>query len=259
MARYTVAVLVCVLAASADPQSLYAQSSDSAERQRTRRAKRYLDRGLAYYEQRQFERAIAEFLTGYEIDPQPQFLFALGQSERRSGDCASARVYYQRFLATSPPARQVAAANMQLRACRAALQNGPGSERPAPSPEPVQPVFVAPVADASPAPWYHDLLGDSLLALGTASVATGVILVVKSRSDAGRAGWAETYPEYDTALKSARQSRLLGITALAAGTALVAGAAYRFHRSRQREERFALVPDIQPLKGGLAVGLGGRF
>lgn len=301
MARYTVAVLVCLLAASAGPQSLHAQSPESLadsstdssprssrtrgsvtgarkykrsnatrrtaekyQQRRVRRAKRHLRRGLRYYEQRRFERAIAEFSRGYDIHPLPEFLFALGQSERRSGDCASARVYYQRFLATSPPARQVTAANMHVEGCRRALQDGPGSARdnPAPRPEPVQPVqsvYIPPVADTAPAPWYHDWLGDSLLAVGTASVATGVILVVKSRSDTDQAGWVATYPEYDTAVNSARRSRLLGIVSLAAGTALVAGAAYRFHRSRRDTERLALVPDIQPLKGGIAVGLGGRF
>ena len=282
MVKTTVAALVLAMAIIAQPPALQAQSSDSrvvgvsarkarstphkesseVTRQDRKQADRHLQRGLAYYDDRQFERAIAEFLAGYDLDPRPAFLFALGQSERRSGDCASATVYYRRFLTTSPPQRQVQAATLHLHGCKRALEDGPGRHfrATAPAPAPVQTVFVQPLPVSEPSPWYHDWVGDSLLGLGTASVATGVGLLVSARSAADRASWVETYTEYDREMTQARRARTWGITALFAGTALVAGAAYRLHsQARQREDGLALHTNFQPLQGGLAVSLGGRF
>lgn len=289
MAKYTVALLVSAMAIVAGPQSLHAQSQRSTSsngsahqavksriktssraarraaqrtaRRQARRAKRHLQRGLKYYGQRQFERAIGEFSTGYDIDPQPAFLFALGQSERRSGDCASATVYYRRFLATAPPERQVQAATMHIEGCKRALENGPGNRlsKAPPKPRPVQPIYIPPVSENQPSPWYRDWLGNSLLATGTASVATGVVLILGAQSATERASWVETYAEYDMELSDARRKRLWGVSALAVGTALVAGAAYRYHRRQKSEDHLAIAPDIQPMQGGVAVGLGGRF
>ena len=281
MVKITVAVLAFAMANLAQPRLLLAQSSESqtvgasarkasannlrrGSRKRARltkrRADRHLSRGLAYYDGRQFESAIAEFLAGYDVDPRPAFLFALGQSERRSGDCASATVYYRRFLTTSPPDRQVQAATMHLEGCKQALQDGPGKQFRQVEPAPVRTVYVQTEPAPEPSPWYRDWVGNSLLGVGTASVVAGAALVLASRSAADRASWVETYAEYDREINRARRARLWGISALAAGTALVAGAAYRFHsQSQKREDRFSLQPDIQPLQGGVAVSLGGRF
>ena len=81
----------------------------------------------------------------------------------------------------------------------------------------------------------------------------------RAQSAADRASWVETYAEYDMELSDARRKRLWGVSALAIGTALVAGAAYRYHKRKNSEDRLAVVPDIQPMQGGVAVGLGGRF
>ena len=46
------------------------------------------------------EEAIAAFKQGYQIEPDPQFLYALGQAQRMSGDCAHA---VEACAATVPP------------------------------------------------------------------------------------------------------------------------------------------------------------
>lgn len=73
-------------------------------------AKAKLTKGGELYKQGRYDDAVSEFLTGYSIDPAPVFLYALGQAERKKGDCAKANEYYKSFLQTSPGAAQAQAA-----------------------------------------------------------------------------------------------------------------------------------------------------
>lgn len=83
-----------------------------------RTADEYLAKGLSLYERDQFDQAILEFHAGYQASGRPEFLFAIAQAMRRSGDCAGAITYYQKFVAKKPPAKQVEAARMHIRGCR---------------------------------------------------------------------------------------------------------------------------------------------
>jgi tetratricopeptide (TPR) repeat protein len=235
----------------------------------------YLARGLAHYRAGEFEKAIKAFLAGYKIEPQREFLFALGQAERRSGDCASALSYYRRFIATTPPARQEQAARLHIQNCEKALVSGPvaGDRPPARALRRTAPrverdrrgravVAVAPQpAPSAPSasPWYHDMPGGILLGTGTAAVLAGAGFMVASETARDRAGWAATYPEYDLEVSSARRYRLWGIAAMSAGTAVVAGAIYRYHRRSRQRSRETREIGISPSSGGLTISLGGRF
>ncbi|MBI5543108.1 MAG: hypothetical protein HY901_04420, partial [Deltaproteobacteria bacterium] len=53
-------------------------------------ATRHLERGLRSYDVQQYEEAIAQFKKGYQLDPRPEFLFALAQAERLRGNCRNA-------------------------------------------------------------------------------------------------------------------------------------------------------------------------
>src|SRR5262245_15990993 len=77
--------------------------------------------GLERYDAGDFAGAVEAFHQGNRLDPRPQFLFAIAQAERRRGDCGTAIVYYEQFLASSPPEGQAVAAREQRDRCERAL------------------------------------------------------------------------------------------------------------------------------------------
>ena len=92
----------------------------------------------------------------------------------------------------------------------------------------------APIAAAAPTvtardelrrPWYRDKVGASLLGAGVASAALGVGFYVASVSDEAAAESAATYGEYDDLLARAGRRRTVAWVGLAAGGALLGGAA----------------------------------
>lgn len=246
------AIAVVVAPGESRAQSSASQTAESADP--------HVAAGLAHYEAREFEAAIGEFLAGHAIEPRAELLFAVAQAERRSGDCASALIYYRRFLATRPSDEQARAARLHIDNCRAALASGPGAraERRALH-------ALAPVAQHGP--WYHDFAGDALLGAGTLSVLMGVGFVTISGAAREHAASAATYPEYERETARARHYGTWGTVAIATGSVLVAGAVYRFHRrsarpqtrhpGQQANDRRAL--SLLPLANGLAWSYGGTF
>jgi tetratricopeptide (TPR) repeat protein len=237
----------------------------------------YMARGLAHYRAGEFKKAIRAFLAGYKIEPRREFLFALGQAERQSGDCASALSYYRRFIATTPPFKQEQAARLHILNCEKALVSRPVageqppvrmSRRPAPKIKrnrhrqavvAVAPQQAPPPPAPSAPPWYHDMPGGMLLGTGTVAVLAGAGFMVASETARDRASWAATYPEYDLEISSAQRYRLWGITAMSAGTVVVAGAIYRYHRRSRQHSRETREIGISPGSGGVTISLGGQF
>jgi tetratricopeptide (TPR) repeat protein len=251
-----------------------ASSAQSSEEAEPEGADHYLARGLAHYRAREFEKAIKAFHAGYKIDSRPEFLFALGQAERRSGDCISALGYYRRFLDTEPPARQEQAARMHMRSCEKALVSGPVIQKTQPEGAPrraierasrkaapvrKRPVAVAVIPPPQPSPWYHDTAGGVLLSTGAVAVLTGAGFLVASAAAEDRATWAATYPEYDLDIARARRYQLWGAAAMGAGSVLIAGAIYRYHSRSRRLSTEAREIGISPSAGGLTISYGGRF
>lgn len=110
-----------------------------------------LERGLEAYRDRRYDEAIREFLAGFEADPQPEFLYALGQAARAKGDCARAGEYFRAFLATLPTPRQVEATQVQLARCGHERGAQPASSASMPSSAPAVVATVsAPAARAVP-------------------------------------------------------------------------------------------------------------
>ncbi len=218
-------------------------------------ADRHLSTGLSYYQRRDYQRAINEFHAGYAIAPRREFLFALGQAERLSGDCRSAIVYYRQFLSRNPPERQATAAWEQLRRCKQALDEGPGATahpvaRPAPvvHPEPPPPARAA---------WYTDGPGDALLGGGVALTVASVGMLLAANVAAADARSATSYPQFDQRAAAVTTRRHLAVGFAVAGALAVSGAVYRFatRGRRSRERRVALVPTA----GGAALAIGGIF
>lgn len=250
MTRTAIALVIVWAAVSARPELAEADRSSRS------RADRRLAKGLELYRARDYDKAIAMFKEGYAIEPRREFLYALGQAERLSGDCESALVYYRNFLSRNPPEKAAAAAFEQIEVCERALASGPARRsRPAPAPPP--PVVVAPAPRASPPapPWYHDTVGDALLGAGVVFLVAGGGFFASAQSSASAAGSAEDYPEFDRLAGLAHSRRNVAIGMTVAGSALVGAAVYRFVWGGDRGRHI----EATPAAGGGVVSFGGRF
>ena len=179
------------------------------------------------YRRGDFERARELTPKAYELAPQPQLLFALGQIEFHLAHYREAIDYYQQFIATNPSADKVALAQQAIGAARMKLTvQEPVPEKPQPPPP------LPPVAPPKPLPPPHrewDGFDTAIAITGGVGLAAGTgLLVESSRLADDRTG---TLHSYDTRVNDAHLARTVGITATAAGV-LVVGAAFvrwRFH------------------------------
>lgn len=209
----------------------------------------HLERGLEHYAAGDYELAIDEFVAGYEIDPQPELLFALAQAERLSGDCASARVYYGEFLDTEPTEAQRAAAQMHIDACDDALESTPALEREVLELEP------DPVEQVAPRRWFHDIVGDVMLGAGILTALISVRLHGQAADARDLAEASGDYDEYAMYRDRALGRRNWALGTFAVGAGLVGGAIYRFVWADRGESDLA----VGPSSDGIGLSLGGAF
>jgi tetratricopeptide (TPR) repeat protein len=110
-------------------------------------ARAHFATGSKLYQQGRYDEALAELTAGYELDPRPEFLYSLGQTERKRRHFKEALDYYQRYLDSGLPRERAAAVLIQMDRCRAELA------RPAPPPPaspPQQPLAIAPPPVTTP-------------------------------------------------------------------------------------------------------------
>ena len=173
-------------------------------------ARAHLQRGLKLYQQEQYDAAIAELREGLAIDPQPDILYALGQTERKRGDCARAVEYYQSCLALVKDPAAAAAVKVQIERCRVAgdghehtfeVEPFPMTVAPPAPPPPVQAVAPAVVQAPPPPPprrpAWRDPLGAGTVALGLGGIVTGGVLVGLAKARLDLAG--DSYQHYSDA------------------------------------------------------------
>jgi tetratricopeptide (TPR) repeat protein len=243
-------------------------------------ARAAFERGLDLFKDKQYQRAIDAFQSAYEIDPDPRILFAWAQAERLSGDCASAVVLYEKFLAARPKKEHAELANENLTKCHEALgtRPDPDRDREPPPREPVpEPVPEPSAVDDSPpptrirddvvlrpvssrrVPWTRDTVGHVLTGVGVAGLAVGATFLVLSSSDLSDADSATDLQSFDDATDRAMTRRTIGVVALATGGAVLAAGVvhYLFFRPLERAPRVAVVPTTDGSSFGVAIG--GRF
>jgi len=267
----TIALLVTSSSAFAEKRGL----GDSAAI--TDRVDTHLQRGIEFYAEKQYELAIVEFRAGFAIDPRAEFLFALAQAERLSGDCPTAIVYYNRFLETQPTANQDEAARVNMKRCTRALESGPGgpplratdsalaeaeaasSPAPPPVPEASLAVELPRRADDGAGPWYRDAVGTSLAAGSLAGLGLGVGFWVAKGSAEEAAADAEGYQDYVAHIDRAKRNRTLALLGVSTGAALAGVAIYRFVTRTRKSERQRAALLAGPTSGGAFAGIAGSF
>src|SRR5258708_17901038 len=99
------------------------------------------------------DNASDELWARYAFDPRPDLCYALGQAERKRGNCKAAVGWYQRYVDSGPSAQRTVATLVQIDRCKqemAAAAAPPSATAPQPTPPPVQPPPT--VVEPPPAP-----------------------------------------------------------------------------------------------------------
>jgi hypothetical protein len=255
-------------------------SSVAAAQKMSAAAQKKLDEGVALHEAGDYAGAIEAFRAGYQAHPHRDFLYAIGQSERKRGNCRGAIEAYRAFLAEKPPAKEAHKAETNIGRCEVKLAEEkpaepPPAKKPEPTPEPraeppprpqpepaplaeTRPPERAPprATEATPAPddGGLDWVTTTLYASGGMAIAIGGALLIMANGSANEANSAGTLDEYAEKRSATGNLRLVGFGALVVGTALVGGGVVRMVlRNQERSVGTALVP------GGAVLVLGGRF
>jgi tetratricopeptide (TPR) repeat protein len=232
-------------------------------------ARGHYQRGLALYGDKDYAGAIAELEAGYAIDPRREFLFAEAQALRLNGDCKGAVPLYKKFLDSRPDDVQTNATHIALGRCAEQMASKP-AEVAAPAAGVAKSPSTAlaatmPAPRAPPAPWYQDVAGGVLLGGGVAALAIGTAFTFAARSardDANQS--SSTYAEYAQHWATARERSHVAIGAFSVGAAFTGAAIYRYLRLRHRPPAAATGINVGVsggggTRGGIAVGIGGRF
>ena len=198
-------------------------------------ARAHFDLGVRYYSTQQYSQAIDELRAAYVEDPNPKILYTLGQAYRVSGDCVHAVEAYNAFLRSGPLEDAAKRARENIELCK--------KEDPLPVPPPLPDASVLPAPPSvmmtppALAPWYTDVLGDSLLAGAVLAAGTaGVAAWIEQEHRLGL-NTASSYHDYRMRLETADAAHHVEIGAIAVGIALIAGAAVRLYvRSRPPED-----------------------
>lgn len=98
----TLLLLLLVVATVGWNRPAYAEEPSAEVKALARKA---FDRGTAYYQKDEYDKAIEQFDIGYRLIPNPLFLYNIAQAHRLSGRPEKALEFYRRYLRESPDAQ----------------------------------------------------------------------------------------------------------------------------------------------------------
>jgi hypothetical protein len=235
-------------------------------------------KGTRYYNIQEWANALKEYRDAYSLDPKPETLWAIAQTQRLSGDCRSAILTYKAFMRSASPAGANAAAEW-IKQCEADLdaqrkaveattpptepqQPAPSSKAaPSATPPPSPPVVVAP---PPPAPAHHrsaalDPLGDVLLVVGIGGVAAGATMFAIGASDASSAPNQATVGGWHGVANSASRDQLIGGIVGGVGVVCTALAIWRFTSVSHHDNTEHASIGVAPTTGGALAWLRASF
>ncbi len=247
--RCIFAAIVCVIWVTVQiPAPVLAQVPVSPDVPPDVAARALFSEGVALASRREFVAAAVKFHAAHDRVPTPASLFAWAQAERLGGNCPRAVPLYQKFLAGTPAADHVEAAQIGLRRC---AETDPAS-LPLPSAPVTAPVAPAvptstplPASAARPMPVVRtDWLSAGVLTAGTIALGVGTTFIVLSLGEENAAQNSSVYDGYLGHMERARWQRPLGIGVGAVGVGLLALGVYRVFGPTS-VERTTVVPDLQ--------------
>lgn len=260
--------------------SILALAAPPALADRKSEAKAHIEQAMIHHGNNRFVEALADLEAAYQLDPEPDLLFAIGQVNVKLGRCVDAVSYYERFLATRPEAGPAAATREAIMVCKTKIAKDARSEPrpepepdpeadPAPDPEPevatrpgpdtLEPEPQPPRVDTpdGPRPWYKDPIGGALVGGGVVAGVVGILFYRSATADLDRAESADTYEQSEDLIERAEGSRTIGAIAGATGLVLVAGGVVRYLIAGDGTETSNVA--IVPTSAGGAITWSGRW
>ena len=229
------------------------------------------EEGTAFYQQRDYRRAIERFIQAYAIDPDPNLLFNVARSYERLGEVDAAIEKYEQFLNTpGADASGRSRAQESLRALRE-NKNAPTAAAAAAANHPGEPSAAAGKATSAPAeasagpsalPWV-------VLGGGVVFTTVGVSLYLLGASDHNKVTDSRGYGNPDAVVPMTRAEaedlvssgdtkKLLGGIGLGLGGALLTTYVILLatgSSSGPEDVAFA----VAPTTGGASMSLAGSF
>lgn len=251
LAVHAGALSVLVLASLASPADAKPKRRDAAAA---------FDRGVAAYQKSDFAAASDALGKSFELEADPDTLFAWAQSERKLDHCDKAVELYEKLLAFTLPDANRAAVAQNRDECKQILaaQAPPPAAEPAPAPAP-PPVMAAPAPTPAPASpestqsWYKDPLSLGLVGGGVVGLGVGTGLLVSANSLNNQAHSARSYQTFHDDSTRAKSRGNLGIAVGAAGAVLtIGGVAWIVMHLRRDEAPPPVTGWLGPSGGGLA-------
>jgi tetratricopeptide (TPR) repeat protein len=221
-------------------------------------AKKQFDKGVKAYTGGDFAAAADAMSKSYELEKDPETLFAWAQAERKLESCDKAIELYNELLVYDLPAENKQVIETQIGECKQILAaKAPPVEPPPKEPEP--PPAAAPPVETPPPhesgrAWWKDPVGDGLVLVGIGGlVAGGVKLASAASADSDKSN-ATSYADFKRFSDKATSDGKVGVIAAGAGGALVVLGVIWY--ATHREHEHTVTGWLGPSGGGLAIAGG---
>ena len=219
------------LAVLAGAAALIALARVAPAAPKTAGAKAAFQAGLAAYQHADFAGAATSFATSYELEADPETLFAWAQAERKQAHCDKALPLYDKLLAGDLPEANAVAVRAARDECRALLAPDP-THTPDPhvidatvlappmaSQQPTLPITTVTV-ERSPI-WYRDPIPLTATITGAVALGVGIGFLVAGQGAEAAAHDATTYGAFASDDARAQRDGRIGVIASVFGGVLV--------------------------------------
>lgn len=215
-------------------------------------AKKHIEKATEAHQAQKYDVALSELQAAYQLDPQPDLLYAIGQVQVKLNNCPDAIQSYQKFLDTKPAPEPAAAANEAIKTCQDELAKAQPPPPPPPQPQPPPP---PPPPQPEGTPFYKDVVGDALVGVGVAASVGGFVMYMSARGKLDDADKATTYMDHQSLVDAAHSRRTVAVILGGVGVAALGVGVWRYTQVHKQERAVALVPTTS---GGMVTWMG-RF
>jgi tetratricopeptide (TPR) repeat protein len=191
------------------------------------RAHAEFELGRQHFRLGDYAAAIRDFQAGYQLEPQPLFLYNIGLAEERAGHCARALASLNQYLDSNPaPAERADTERRMAEIHQRCVEKPEAPPLVAAPPSPVAAATPPAAPDRARFGARALIAGVTLGAIGVAAIASGAGLEARAMADNDAIAHPSPGATFDEGAQNQRDLfHPLGVTLLAVGgVALVSGA-----------------------------------
>lgn len=220
--------------------------------------------GIEEYKTKQYDAAAASLAKSHALDPRPDALYALAQSERLAGRCKDAIPHYEQLLADSKDEKSKKKISENVEICKQ-IEAG----KPAPPVDDKQADAKSEERDAPTIEYRtvvrtersRDVLSIVLFAGGGVAISGGVATYLVARSQRSDADNATSLDEYNDKYDSSRRLKWISYASAGVGVSLITVALVRVLRGggETSSESPTKQVAVTPTSGGSVLSFQARW